>query len=367
MTLSDILGRDVQLEFHEAIALMRAIAERSSAVPPTSAPELDQIELLADGTVELLGTTATDDPVARLIEMLQMLTGSGLKPPQLTSLMEGSHGSVEALSEALAYFERPNRSLILQDLYSRASGEPRLPAADELIASLRAAPTPEPAAKAEQRPELATRRRTIMYGAAAVAGAVVLAVLVGLLWRGTGSANADTPPTLSSRVADGVSGVAGAVGSAVKSIGQRAGIGDGPPSPAPVEAAAPPTGTGPAAAPPSARGSSKPSNSSARSGPPQTMPVPPASGVAIPGRITDRAVEASPSAPPASEPESVDDVVYAAGAPNVVPPVGIRPHVNCRAGSVPRTSPGSKSLWIPWAPSSPSNWLDRRGSTMRCC
>ena len=47
----------------------------------------------------------------------------------------------------------------------------------------------------------------------------------------------------------------------------------------------------------------------------------------MPGRITDRAVDAPASAPPGRAPDQVDDVVYSAGAPNVVPPVGIRPHV----------------------------------------
>ncbi len=132
-----------------------------------------------------MGSTTTDDPVARLIEMLQTLIGPGLSPAQLTSMLQGPPpASVEAFSAALAYFERPNRSLILQDLYSRVSWPASL-ACGRRTDGLSASGASHGSRGVWLRRTRAFSRSdaNTLYVGAAIAGVVVVAVLVGFLWR----------------------------------------------------------------------------------------------------------------------------------------------------------------------------------------
>ena len=131
MTLSDILGRDVSLEWHEAVALVRGVVERvlensSSAI---AVPELDQIEVSAAGHVSVSGGTNAGEPVRRLGQLLQAtLAHTEAVPVQLRLFVmqatapapAPSFGSIREYDEALGYFERPGRDAALQALYARA-------------------------------------------------------------------------------------------------------------------------------------------------------------------------------------------------------------------------------------------------------
>jgi hypothetical protein len=328
MTLSDILIRGVQLELHEAIATARAIVDAGATTGSPSIPELDQIELLPDGSVELLDSTNVTDPVWRLIEMLQILIGPMTRPPQLVSLMERPPEFLPAFSEALAYFERPNRSAILQDLYRRASGIEPTPDTDALIDELRTLP---PATGGEQDPQNRARRRKIYLSLAALGLIVVVLAAVGLVRRaGGGSSLVGASSGLTSRVSEGVSGVTAAVGTAVASIGERVGLRGGtasqpPPSP-PVVAVEPP----------------KPPVTSVRrlrpqpeSPTPDDIPLlnataPPFYASPRPSPWAPVLIDAPtivPDEPVVSGPDVNLGTVYTAGSPDVVAPVPVRPHV----------------------------------------
>src|SRR5688572_20251317 len=232
MTLSDILGRGVRLEWHEAVAVVRAVIERCAGTAPVSIPAFDQVELLPAGRIELHGGLIVDGPVERLVQMLETLISPQKPPAQFTELVQPPPGSLQAFSISLAYFERPDRAAVLRDLYSRASGNAPLPNADELVASLRAKTEPAATDVAEQPTQSVSRRRRLLYAATlgSVAGASTIALV--LLWGGDASSSiAGASSTLTAKVSD-------AVGGAVSSLAERAGLG-GDAQPAPVEAAQP--------------------------------------------------------------------------------------------------------------------------------
>jgi hypothetical protein len=131
LLVSEILGRGVTIEWFEAIALVRSVAERVlDSVAGRSVPELDQVHLSADGTVTLSGANKNDEPVRRLGQFTQACLVQSEPPVQLRLLVsqatapEPTYASIRELSEALGYFERPDRSQVLQGLWQRAQAAP---------------------------------------------------------------------------------------------------------------------------------------------------------------------------------------------------------------------------------------------------
>jgi hypothetical protein len=321
MTLSDILGRGVQLEWHEAVAVVRDIVERCEGTALVSIPAFDQVELLPAGRVELHGGLIVDGPVERLVQMLETLITPQKPPAQFTELMREPPASLQAFSISLAYFERPNRTAILRDLYSRASGNSPLPNADELIASLRAKTEPAATDIAEQPAESVSRRPPLIYAAIllSVIGASVIAVLV---WRGAGGSSvAGASSTLTAKVSD-------AVGEAVASLAERAGLG-GDAQPAPVEAAPPePPATTPPVSTRRAESPVKPKTSPPLLPAPESFAVPTGrKGQALPGESLEGPQRSPLEVPVITPAGPVAEVVYSPSSPGVIPPVGVRPHV----------------------------------------
>ena len=327
MTLADLIGRGVNVEWHEAVAIIRDAIERSDIARSGAVPEFDEIGLLPFGEVEVNGGTHVEDPAQGLVAILDALINPQTLPAPFVDLIGEGDGSIEALSDALAYFERPDRVGILRSLYSRASGSTPLPDADELIASLRTAlPAPTPASVQPERPPL--NYRTIFY----VVGALVLVglSLIGfsLLKSGSvASAAADGSPSVTSRIAASVTGAADAVGDAVLTLGQKAGLGSGPrqePATPPVEKASATNLT-----PSGPRRPRSPNDRAA------AFPIPLPAGREFSmwstDDVTKRANLDETGFPrethviTASDP--LDDVVYSAAALDVTPPVGLRPHL----------------------------------------
>jgi hypothetical protein len=321
MTLSDILGRGVQLEWHEAVAVVRDVTDSCAGTTPVSIPAFDQVELLPAGRVEVHGGLIVDGPVERLVQMLETLISPQKPPAQFSELVREPPASLQAFSISLAYFERPNRGAILRDLYSRASGNSPLPNADELIASLRAKTEPAATDIAEQPAQSVSRRPRLIYAAIllSVIGASVIAVLV---WRGGAAPSiASASSTLTAKVSD-------AVGGAVSSLAERAGLGGDAP-PAPVEAAQPepPAGTAPVS---SRRTESpvKPKTSAPPLAAPESFAVPAGrKGQALPGESLDGPQRTPAEVHVITPAGPVAEIVYSPSSPGVTPPVGVRPHV----------------------------------------
>ncbi len=232
ITLSDVLLTDLQLEWHEAVALLREVIDCTPASARARAvPEPHQVELLHTGHGKVHAYSEVADPVGRLQQMLEMLLGQDRFPPQFADLLLQSHESVDAFSSALAYFERPDRAAILQNLYSRVPVSSQSPDTDELIASLRTA-TAEASAADSQPVAPTTLLRYAPYAVALVVLAVAAVVALMMVSSGNSEPSGDRT-TLGAKLSGGVAGVKAAVGSAVASLG-----GGAPSVATPVEAVA---------------------------------------------------------------------------------------------------------------------------------
>ena len=128
LTLSDVLARGVAVQWHEAVAVVRAVAEASIGSPEDTRhlPELHQIQVQPTGRVAVIGRTVVQEPVRRLGQLLQATLGQSEPPVQLRLLISQAtapiptYASMREVDEALAYFERPGRDAVLRDLHARA-------------------------------------------------------------------------------------------------------------------------------------------------------------------------------------------------------------------------------------------------------
>ncbi|HJZ77055.1 MAG TPA: hypothetical protein VKE51_35230, partial [Vicinamibacterales bacterium] len=181
MTLSDILGRGVSMEWYEGVSLVRAVAGRLLATTgegPVRVPELHQIEISDTGDVTVTGGAIIGGSVRHLGQLLQATLGHTDVPVQLrlaivqATAPAPAFASIQEFDEALAYFERPGRSSALQALYLRAVAAPAsgfaLPPTLDSVAPLPPPDKPEDASKPAQ-----SKRKP---GALKIAAAVVLVV-----------------------------------------------------------------------------------------------------------------------------------------------------------------------------------------------
>jgi len=128
LTLSDVLARGVAVQWHEAVAVVRAVAEASISSPEDTQhlPELHQIQVQPTGRVAVIGGTLVQEPVRRLGQLLQATLGQSEPPVQLRLLISQAtapiptYASMREINEALGYFERPGRDSVLRDLHTRA-------------------------------------------------------------------------------------------------------------------------------------------------------------------------------------------------------------------------------------------------------
>ena len=129
LTLSDVLARCVSVQWHEAVAVVRAAVEALIGNPENAQrlPELHQIQVLPSGRVAVIGGTVVHEPVRRLGQLLQATLGQSEPPVQLRLLVSQATAPIPAfasmreIDEALGYFERPGRDAVLRDLHARAS------------------------------------------------------------------------------------------------------------------------------------------------------------------------------------------------------------------------------------------------------
>ena len=338
LRLSDIVGRGVAIEWFEAVSLVREVADRvRESVGGRAVPELDQIQIAADGTVSITGASKTDEPVRRLGQLLQACLYQTDPPVQLrltvaqATAPESGYGSVRDYSEALAYFERPDRPAVLRALHARAQSAPEVPA--EVVPTLDVlAPMDRPQGRKERQPERPSPRRASRPATVTMAAVVVLVV----------AATAYSQLNTTAPVRTEVSGLAvkatDAVGTTlvkgISAVSESVGLGR----------FVPPEGSGsPAPVPPKVQPVVKPMQPH---GPSMRKSEP------APLRIFDLAIPPVTGIPPAvaigevelgtPQPASLigayapDETVYSAADPTVSAPIGVRPQL-------PRVLPGDVS------------------------
>lgn len=326
LRLSDILSRGVVVEWFEAVALTREVAERvRENLGGHSVPELHQVELLADGHVSLSGAIRTDEPVRRLGQLLQAALVESDPPVQLRLL--GSQataptpafGSIREYADALEYFERPDRASVLRSLYERVVALP--PVQGKAIPTLDAiAPLDHVQPKAEKQPleeKRPQKRRAVPAFAAA------LAVLLGgtAYWKLGGGATPSSP-TVSEAAAKATDAVGTALVTGLSSVTEAVGLGRLAPSDG--SGSVPPT---PIAAPkqPAATTPRKPSNRKPRAF--QLFDLSPEVAAGLPVAALPAPSVASAALPVEVIPAPPDGNVYSAADADVTAPVGVRPQL----------------------------------------
>lgn len=330
LTLSDLLTRRLSLRWYEGIAIARDVAARLLEHQSSAIPELHQIELIADGAVTIAGGVAVNEPVRRLGQLVQVLLTDADVPVQLRLIVSRataptpSYSSLAEFDQALAYFERPDRTGLLKSLFVRAEAAGPLTSDDVPQTLDRLAPLCEATPNGQQVYRRRNVRR-VTWAVAALAAVLALSGAVALYAR-------RVDPTVKSRAVSRAVAAADAVGATllagVSAMSDRVGLGRI------VAASAADALPGPPA----------PLRSSA-----DRPEVPPARSVVAPVDSVEPGIEGMPTravvvyevpeartieALPQSEDAlshmvdaPIDSVVYAAGADRVSPPVEVRPHL----------------------------------------
>lgn len=328
LRLSDILVRTVSVEWFEAVAVVTEVARLSLEAQEGGVPELDQVQLHPDGTITLTGVTETDEPVRRVGQMLQALLAQADPPVQLRLEVEQATGpepafaSVEDYVEALAYFERPDRSSVLRTLYSRAHFAPgssteRTPTLDTI------APLPRREPKTGPHQEASATRPVWKYVVVATAAMVVLALAA----TAYSNFRADRPdaPDVAGFALQASDAVGATVVKGISAVSERVGLGRLVPadSPAGVAPTPPPGSVKTTGVEPRQRRVDAPLT-------PETLrlfdleqqPNPP-----LPGVVTVELKDSPSSSAPSAAPTDDDERIYSASDTTVAAPVGVRPQL----------------------------------------
>jgi hypothetical protein len=324
LRLSDILGRNASIEWFEAVAVVREVGERViDSAGGRRVPELDQVELSADGGVTLTGASKADDPVRRLGQLLQACLVQSDPPVQLRLTVaqatspEPPFASVRDLLTALEYFERPDRPAVLRGLFERMRMAPIVVAENratlDAIAPLPTARDKE--ARTEQRTEAGRRNRSVVAAVAVIVLLVAAATAYSQFRGAPPSTEEVTSLAVKASDAVGTTLVKG-----ISAVSETVGLGRlVPAGEAAAAPAAKPVSPAPATAKPTRR-KPRPESEAFRI---FDLPEVPASPAAL-------VPEIAPVPALAPEPTDfvvVDETVYSPADSSVAPPIGIRPQL----------------------------------------
>jgi hypothetical protein len=185
LSLADLRARNVTLTWQEAVAVVQELAATVAANGSVERfPDLQHIALIPNGdVVPLPGAPVVADPVRHVATLLGTLVERTSAPPELTAFVRRTaavpppFATVDELTRALAFFERPGRRADLEKLVARViTSEAQAVADDELRKiALRSA-----AARQRSAGDATVRRRwrtpAIAALAVAIAGAAAAAV-----------------------------------------------------------------------------------------------------------------------------------------------------------------------------------------------
>ncbi len=362
LTVADILARGVAVEWHEAVAIVRAVTEAShGSAAADRVPDLHEILLSADGTVAVTGGAPGQEPVRRLGQLLQGILNTAEPPVQLRLAISQAtapipaYSSIRQFDEALGYFERPGRPSIIAAVYRRAVDSPARQIAVAVPTLDAIAPLPS-GASAEQQPQPRPRNRRREQAAAAVTVLMLAGSSAAVSFTGSARRKAAMLPAIAGRAAatlgdsifNGISFVTERVGlgrlvSADEGSGADAAP-EHPPAPTSpklsTQSRARPTSTTPSAA----AGKTAPKPAAALAPIPSARPAALAALVPIPGNSRPFAafdLEPAPAAASRAAVETIyvpvgripqrgsleDEPTYAAGSEGVMPPVAMRPQL----------------------------------------
>ena len=181
--LDDILGRDIGLEWFEAVALVQAVCAQLLTVGPADVfPSAADVAVGADGSIAVLGSGGARPAVAAAGELLAGIVGDDV-PVRLrlaiseASAAESPYRHLAAFSEALAYFERPDRRQLIAAVHARAATAP-----SRNVTVPTQTPERDRSTAAQQR-QAAPRRRRLPIVPALLGGIAVVAVAVWMVFQ----------------------------------------------------------------------------------------------------------------------------------------------------------------------------------------
>ena len=190
LSMADLLARNIAIDWFEAVALVREVcAVLMMERVEESTPDLAQILLGSNGKITITGTAHGDAPVRRLGQLLQALLRTSEPPVTLRLVLSEAmaappvYATVAELDGALAYFERPDRYVVLKALYDRAAAAEAIPTEATSVQDLDHI-APLPAAQQEVKKKKRHRgedRRAIVL---VVATAALITVVVAAYQRG---------------------------------------------------------------------------------------------------------------------------------------------------------------------------------------
>jgi hypothetical protein len=186
LSLHDVAGRGVSVHWDEAVAIVEelcevAIAESGDEAP---VPALEDVFIGRDGNVTLRRTKGDKNPSAAG-RVLHTLLGNGDVPMPLRlfvtqSIVQGTHSSLREFARGLAYFGKPSRQRLIQDVYARcAQAGQRAANAPPLQPT---PPLPKSEGDLAKKPAAPSTRRRVMRLALAAA-AVGIAIGAVWIWR----------------------------------------------------------------------------------------------------------------------------------------------------------------------------------------
>lgn len=176
-TIADVLDREFGRSWHECVAIVQETA--SLMQPGLALPGPEDLLLSLDGRLTFgFGSEASENPVTGLAGLLLHLLDSVEAPGGLRDLAvenataRPAHPSVESFSQALAFYERPNRSNDLRAVAGRLSLSRERSSVDQEFARLREkvakseATEPEALEPGKDRPRfrLTLRQRQVLAG-----------------------------------------------------------------------------------------------------------------------------------------------------------------------------------------------------------
>ena len=178
LRVDDILGRDISLQWAEALALVGATCRQMLATGAPGFPVASQVVLYSEGALAALATS-DQHPVRGAVHLLTSLLADDV-PARLRLLLLPAAGTgsayptLQAFYDALAYCERPDPQQILRALHDRALAAPARRGTDSVSPPLVSATAP--ATSPEQPPREGNLKRRWAIAAAATA------VVLGLMW-----------------------------------------------------------------------------------------------------------------------------------------------------------------------------------------
>jgi hypothetical protein len=318
----DLLAHDVPIEWHEAVAVTQEVCANLFGARAV-APDPAHILLHASGTIELLTEAPSGEPAAQRLAYTLNALLQGTSPPAELRLFTSqvisgaATASIDEFTQRLAYFERPGRSRVLQQLYERAAldlaaARARSEASHVSGAKVAGVPPNTPTADARTRVRVWTR--------AAIAALVVLMFSALIVWgwprvrtgyrhsRAAGVVN-KTSAVVGSSIAGGVSSGRALLGKAGLIDVRDAVAPPGPETPRAVKVR-------------SRRGHPQPAKTS------ETDSVPPQPAEPLePPASSDNSVPAPPAAI-AAEINAPDLTVYSEEDADVLPPALVWPQLS---------------------------------------